>query len=185
MTLDDIRAGKPIITDRLIIRPYRDDDVPLLAAMNADPEVMRYLGGVRTTAQSEAMAARINARLASHGQGMAALERREDGQFIGACGMSPEVWYPDVLELGWRLARPYWGYGYASEAGRAWARIAFEIYGEPRLISIADAPNDRSTAVMKRLGFSFDHAAELDDNGETFQAVIYSLTREAWRAQAG
>jgi RimJ/RimL family protein N-acetyltransferase len=185
MTRDDIRTGTPVVTERLILRPYRDEDLPHLVALNADPEVMRYLGGTRTAAQSEAIAARINAKLASDGFGMAAVERRADGQFLGMCGMSPEIWYPDVLELGWRLARPFWGFGYASEAGRAWQRIAFEIFGEPRLISIADAPNAQSIAVMKRLGFTFDHAAELDDNGELFPAVIYSITRETWRAQAG
>ena len=185
MTPGDIRAGKPIVTERLILRPYRDDDLPFLAAMNGDPEVMRYLGGTMTPVESNAMVARINAKLASDGHGMAAVERRADGQLLGMCGMSYEVWYPDVLELGWRLARPFWGQGYATEAGRAWARIAFEVYGEQRLISIADAPNDNSTAVMKRLGFTFDHAAELSDDKGDFSAVIYSITREAWAAQAG
>lgn len=185
MTRDDIRAGKPILTERLILRPYRDDDLPLLAALNADPEVMRYLGGAMTTAQSDAMAARINARLASRGEGMAAVERRADGRLLGMCGMSPEIWYPDVLELGWRLARPYWGQGYACEAGRAWLRIAFDVYDEDRLISLADAPNQRSIAVMKRLGFTFDHAAELEDDAGAFSAVIYAITRARWMDQAG
>ncbi len=185
MTLDDILAGKPILTDRLVLRPHREEDLPQHAAMNADPEVMRYLGGTLTAAQSDAMAARINAGLASHGHGMAAVERRADGQLLGMCGMSFEVWYPDVLELGWRLARPYWGQGYATEAGRAWQAIAFDVYGENRLISIADVPNAKSIAVMKRLGFTFDHAAELSDDKGDFSAVIYAISREAWRAQAG
>lgn len=184
-TLDDIRAGLPLLTPRLRLRRYQPSDLALLAAMNADPEIMQYLGRPLDRAQSDAMADRINRNLATKAYGMAAVERRADGAFMGMCGFSPEIWYPDDLELGWRLARPYWGQGYATEAGAAWLSFAFEAHGVDRVISIADAPNARSIAVMKRLGFTLDHAAELDDHGETFSAVIYAISRDTWRAQAG
>lgn len=184
-SLADIRAGVPILTQRLKLRRYQPSDLPVLAVMNGDPEIMQYLGRPLTAAQSDDLAATINERLATRGYGMAAVERRADGAFIGMCGFSPEVWYPDDLELGWRLGRTFWGEGYATEAGTAWLAFAFEAHGVDRVISIADAPNARSIAVMKRLGFKLDHSAELDDDGETFSAVIYAISRGAWRSQTG
>lgn len=181
-TLESVRAGMPILTPRLMLRRYHPSDLPVLAAMNADPVVMQYLGRPLTTLQTEAMMERINRSLADNGYGMAAVERRTDGAILGMCGFSPEVWYPDDLELGWRLAPAYWGQGYASEAGAAWLAFAFEAHGVDRVISIADVPNARSIAVMKRLGFTLDHTAELDDKGETFAAVIYAISRARWQA---
>ena len=110
---------------------------------------------------------------------MLAVERREDGAFLGICGLSYEQWYPDDLQIGWRLFQHYWGFGYAYEAARVWRDHAFN-QGAPRLISISDVPNTRSHQLMQRLGMWHDHTATLDDDGETFDAHIYALSREDW-----
>ncbi len=101
------------------------------------------------------------------------------------CGVHVLGWYPDDLEIGWRLARAYWGHGYATEAARAWLPIAFEVKGAPRVISVTDKPNARSIAVMRRLGMSLDHEAVLEEDGATFEAVIHSLAVDDWRALDG
>ena len=63
-----------------------------------------------------------------------------------------------------------------------WLDHAFGPLGLPRVISITDRPNLRSLAVMRRLGMEFDHEAEIEDMGQVFQAVVYSITAERWRS---
>ena len=113
------------------------------------------------------------------------MERREDGVFLGMCGLHHQQSYPDDVEVAWRFAYEYWGNGYATEAATAWLDHGFDTLGFPRIISITDTPNERSLAVMRRLGMTFDHAAQIEDEGETFDAVIYSITAERWRERAG
>jgi RimJ/RimL family protein N-acetyltransferase len=167
-------------TDRLTLRTFREDDLPLYAALNVDPEVVEYLGGPLSREDSDDIAAYANDLHASDGIGLLAVERAADGRFLGMCGVHVLDWYPDDLEVGWRLAREHWGLGYATEAAHAWLRIAFEQCRAPRVISVTDAPNVRSIAVMHRLGMTYDHAAQLEEDGATFDAVIHSLTRDQW-----
>jgi RimJ/RimL family protein N-acetyltransferase len=170
-------------TDRLVLRPFRDTDLEPWAAMNTDPEVMKYLGGEPLSrAESERITTAVNKRYEIDGTGFLAIERRSDGEFLGACGLQHEPWYPDDMELGWRLAREYWGHGYATEAATSWLAYGFTELDLPRIISITDSPNERSIAVMRRLGMSFDHAAELGEDGVIFEAVVYSITPDAWRS---
>jgi len=176
-------------TSRLLLRTWRLADLPTFAALNADPEVMRYLGGTLGTEQADELADDIQERFLRRGFGMLPVERRSDGAFLGICGINYTPWYPDE-EIGWRLSREHWGQGYATESAAAWMAWAFTELDVPRLISVTDLPNARSIAVMKRLGMSFDHEAELEDEadegeeGERFHAIIHSITAERWRGLA-
>lgn len=182
------RIGEVLLTTpRLSLRSWRPDDLPTFAALNADPEVMRYLGTVLTGEQADELANDIQERFLRRGFGMLPVERRSDGAFLGICGINYTPWYPDE-EIGWRLSREHWGQGYATESAAAWMAWAFTELVVPRLISVTDLPNARSIAVMKRLGMSFDHEAELEDEaddseeGERFHAIIHSITADQWRA---
>lgn len=168
-------------TERLVLRPFRDSDLEPWAALNADPDVTQYLGPPLSREDSDRTAWAINASYEAQGFGFLAVERRSDGMFLGAAGLSKEKWYPDDLEIGWRLAREYWGHGYATEAAASWLDYAFKEAGLPRVIAVTDTPNVRSIAVMRRLGMSFDHEAVLEDDGVLFDATIYSLKAEEWR----
>lgn len=180
----DVLDGAVVLTtNRLKLRSFLPADVSGYAALNADPEVMRYLGGIVTRAQSESILIGAQRSFANFGYGMIAVERADDGVFLGTCGLSVETWYPDDFEIGWRLARKYWGQGYASEAGSAWLAYAFDALKAVRIISIADTPNVRSISVMQKLGLHFDHTARLDDNGEIFDATIYSLSAAEFRTR--
>lgn len=170
------------VTERLALRDFKPADVPLYVELSADPEVMRYLGGPRPAAVCEAELAAISRQYAAIRVGMLAVERQSDGAFLGICGLSYEQWYPDDLQIGWRLFQRYWGQGYASEAALAWRDHAFTTLAAPRLISISDVPNGRSHRVMERLGMRFDHDEELADDSGTFAARIYALTAAEWRA---
>ncbi len=171
------------VTDRLQLRLFRPDDLPQLAALNGDPVVMEYLGGVMTRQRSDEEAHDIQESYRRNGFGKVAVERTDDGLLLGTCGLSREHWYPDDLEIGWRLSRPYWGHGYATEAAAVWLRYAFTDLGAERVISITDTPNLRSRAVMQRLGLTLDHHADLaEEDGSTFEAVVYAITVEEWQA---
>ena len=173
-------GGEPIlITDRLILRPFRREDVPLYQAICADPKVMEFLGGTWTPDHTETVMAQAN-RGGKNAGGMVAIERKTDGAFLGAAGLGVEQWYPDDIQVGWRLIPAYWGQGYASEAGRAWLDYGFDVLGRERIIAMADTPNHRSIAVMRRLGMVFDHEARLRDGDDEFDAAIYAITRPAW-----
>lgn len=168
--------GRTVLsTERLRLRSLRKSDLAPLAALNGDPEVMRYLGGTMTAEASHAFARVIEIGFVESGIGKLAVERKADGAFLGLCGLSREIWYPDELEIGYRLASEHWGQGYALEAARAWVAYAFATLAAPRVISISEPQNLRSIAVMKRLGMRYDHQAELADGDDVFPAVIYAL----------
>ena len=120
MVTDEIR------TARLFLRGWREDDREPFAAMNADPEVMRFFPAPLTREQSDALVVRIEAHVEEHGFGLWALEA--DGHFAGFTGIQWTVLdRPDSeLEVGWRLARWAWGHGWATEAGAAALRRGLE-----------------------------------------------------------
>lgn len=169
-------------TERLLLRTFTEDDLPLYAALNADPPVAEMLGGPLTRAESDDIAEWANERWAQDRLGLLAIERRSDGRFLGMCGLHHLKDRPDDVEIGWRLAHEHWGQGYATEAGRAWLAYGFETLGRDRIISVTDEPNLRSLAVMRRLGFTFLENDRIQDNGVWFDAVVYALTRSQWKA---
>ena len=169
-------------TERLVLRPFREEDLEPWAALNVDPEVLTYLGGPLSREECDQIASAVNERYASDGYGFLAVERRSDGAFLGACGLTREQWFPDDLEIGWRLAREYWGHGYATEAAASWLEHGFTSLELPRIIAVTDSPNLRSIAVMRRLGMTFDHEVDLEEDGVPFRATVYTMTAEAWQA---
>lgn len=171
-----------LTTPRLLLRRFRLDDLPLYAAMNRDAEVVEFLGGVPLTRQDSDETAEWAQDLhAAEGIGLLAIERREDGAFLGMCGLHHLYeWYPDDIEIAWRLAHEHWGHGYATEAASAWLDHGFGQLALPRVISVTDRPNVRSLAVMARLGMLLDHEAELEEDGAHFDAVVHSITAHRW-----
>ena len=170
-----------LLTNRLRLRPFEPTDRRAYLEMNGDPEVMRWLGGPRSAAQSMSEMEFNNYTLANSSFGKVAVERLSDGAFLGMCGLSYEEWYPDDLEIGWRLLRQHWRHGYATEAASAWIRHAFSALSAERVISISDVPNLRSISVMKRLNMKLDHSAELSDDAGKFECVIYAISEPAFR----
>ena len=155
-------------TGRLILRRWRDADRDPYAAMSADPAVMDWLDGTRSRAESDAQIDRFEAQLEQRGHGVLALERKADGAFLGFAALAvtdrpPPV--PQGVEVGWRLARQVWGFGYATEAASALLVHGFEHLGLDEIVSFTAATNLRSQAVMRRIGLSrcpdldFDHPA--------------------------
>jgi RimJ/RimL family protein N-acetyltransferase len=154
-----------ITTDRLILRGWQEADLAPWAAMNADPEVRRYVGPLLTLEQAAAWALSYQDDLDRYGFGFWAVEIRTSGEFIGFTGLNTvdeEMPFSGV-ELGWRLARPAWGHGYATEAGLAALRYGFGTMGLPEVLAVTMARNVRSQAVMRRIGMTTDPAEDFDD----------------------
>ena len=157
-----------ITTDRLILRNWRPSDIEPWAALNADAEVMEHFPGTHTRPESEAMAFMNQSLIDQKGWGLWAVERREDGAFLGFTGLmdlrESNPLAPGV-EIGWRFARHAWGAGYASEAARAALGYGFARLKLAEIVAFTATTNLRSQAVMDRIGMTrredldFDHPA--------------------------
>src|ERR1700746_3806199 len=124
-------------TDRLLLRPFRREDLAAYARICADPEVMRFLGDGRTLSRADAW--RQMAFFLGHwhlrGFGLWAAELKKTGAFIGRIGLHrPEGW--PGLEVGWLLGRAWWGQGLATEGGRAALEYAFTRLGADHVVSV-------------------------------------------------
>lgn len=153
-----------IRTQRLILRPFQDADLPPLAEQNADPVVMHFLNGPQTRAQSDAWAARAIGHQARHGFSKWAVEAPGIAPFIGAVGLTHVPYkasFTPAVEVAWRLNRAYWGHGYATEAARAAIEDGFQRVGLPEIVAVAALGNVASRRVMERLrmreALEFDH----------------------------
>jgi len=152
-------------TPRLVLRRWRDADREPFAAMNADPEVMEHFPAPLSRAESDELVDSIEAGFEHHGFGLWAVEVRESGEFVGFTGLavpSFEAHFTPAVEVGWRLARPAWGRGYATEAGAAALEFAIAELDLGEVVSFTSVANRRSRAVMERLGMTRDPADDFD-----------------------
>jgi ribosomal-protein-alanine N-acetyltransferase len=173
-------------TARLRLRPWSSAFDAGFAAMNADPEVMRYVtGGVAMTSEeSGALSARFAAHWDEHGFGLWAAELAAGGEFIGFVGLQHPGWFADMaaeVEVGWRLVRAAWGRGYATEGGVAALAAAFSTLELPRVISLIDAANARSAAVARRLGLTL--AEVVAHPRDARDLAVYALTAADWSSR--
>ena len=175
----------------MLLRAWRDSDRAPYAALNADPEVMRWFPSTLTREQSDTGVDRFESHHAERGYTAWALEvlDSEQGaaQFIGFLGLVQPTFDPPFahaepcVEIGWRLARPWWGLGLATEAGRAALEFAFSAAGLDEVVSFTVPPNLRSQAVMQRLGMRYDgvFAHPRVTEGQWWRShVLYRLSAE-------
>lgn len=183
-----------IETERLLLRPWTDEDREPFAAMTADPEVMRYFPSVLDRQESDALIETARQRSREDGFCFQPVVVRQSGAFIGFVGLSRPryaVPFAPCVEVGWRLARSAWGMGYASEAARAWLRFGFETLGLEEIVSFTTVTNSPSRRVMDRLGMQRDEHGDFDHpllpiGHPLMRHVLYRLKAERWREmQAG
>ena len=171
-------------TARLELRLFRSEDEEPFAAMNADPEVMRYVGDGRPHDRARAAVTfeRMRWHWAEHGFGRWAVERASDGAFLGFCGVGFPTFVPEAAtrpEIGWRLPREFWGQGYATEAAIAARDHFFRTFTWLELISLSQAGNVASHRVMRKIGMR-----RVDDLVTTASGVlvVHQLDCADWRA---
>ena len=174
-------------TDRLRLRQWKKDDLPAFAALNADAEVMKYYPATLTELESNDMAERFEALLEYNGWGFWVVEKLDEEKFMGFVGLNEPTYELPVspcVEIGWKLAKEYWGYGYASEAAKASLAVAFENLGLPEVYSFTSVLNEKSQAVMERIGLvnmnqNFDHPM-IPKNSPLREHVLYRIDKNGW-----
>ena len=179
-----------LTTPRLLLRPWRDEDLAPFAALNADPEVMRYFPELLSPERSDEFAAYIRSQMAANGWGLWAVEVLDGAPFIGLVGLHRarfEAHFTPAIEVGWRLARAHWGRGYASEAAAAALAFAFGELAVPEVVSFTATINERSIAVMRRLGMTRDPAEDFDHprvpDGPLRRHVLYRISSESYSSK--
>lgn len=169
---------------RVWLRPWRADDLDEFAALNADPAVMEFFPAVLSRDETAAMLERARATIAERGWGWWCLDI--DGGCAGFVGLSQpnfDAHFTPCVEVGWRLARRYWGHGYATEAARLALAYGFDVLGLAEIVSFTTESNQRSRRVMERLGMTrnpaddFDHP-RLPEGHPLRRHVLYRLKRE-------
>jgi RimJ/RimL family protein N-acetyltransferase len=152
-------------TERLWLRGWRSEDREPFARLNADPKVVEYLPGALSRAESDALVARIEAGWDEYGYGLWAVEVPGVASFVGFVGLSTadfDARFTPAIEVGWRLAAPAWGSGYATEGGRAALTYGFADVGLHEIVSFTAQGNTRSRRVMERLGMRHDPADDFE-----------------------
>ncbi|MCX4539607.1 GNAT family N-acetyltransferase [Streptomyces sp. NBC_01565] len=170
-----------IRTPRLLLRRWTDDDLVPLSEINADPEVMRWIGDGSTLDldQTAEDIERFEDEWDDEGFGLFAVELLASGELIGVVGLSVPEWLPEVLpavEITWRLGRSYWGQGYASEAAQATLEFALQDRGLDRVIAINRAGNEDSENVIRKLGMEPDRDTTHPEDGYLLQVHAIDLT---------
>ena len=177
-------------TDRLVLRRWREEDLEPFAALNADPAVMEHFFKTLDRAESAAFIARIEAHFDREGFGFWAIEAPGVAPLVGLAGLARppfQTRFTPCVEVGWRLARAYWGRGYATEAARAALQSGFEHVGLDEIVSFTVPANVRSRAVMERIGMTrsaaddFEHP-NLPEGHHLRPHVLYRISREDWRS---
>jgi RimJ/RimL family protein N-acetyltransferase len=181
-------AVPTLTTPRIRLRPWREQDLPAFAAMNADPHVMEHLPKLLERAESDAMAGWIVEHFAKHGFGWWAVEVIGVAKFAGFTGLSRATFpahFTPTVEISWRLAHPCWGKGYATEAARRVVAFAFDELALDEIVSFTVPANCRSIRVMERIGMTrlladdFDHP-RLPNGHPLRRHVLYRLSRSHW-----
>jgi RimJ/RimL family protein N-acetyltransferase len=187
------RAIPELKTGRLCLRAWRDEDLPLFADLNADEEVTEHLLGPLTRSQSDALVRRITEHFFREGFGFWAVEAPGVANFIGMVGIGiPSYTAPftPCVEVGWRLARQYWGQGFVTEAAQAALGFGFETVDLSEIVGLTVPSNARSRAVMAKLGMArtasddFDHPL-VPAGHQLTRHVLYRLSRQAWLRTRG
>lgn len=150
-----MNAPVALRTQRLLLRPWQDGDAVPFAVLNADPAVMEHYPARLTRAESDAQLERIAEHITTNAWGLWAVELLGVAPFVGYCGLWPVAFdapFTPAIEIGWRLARPYWGQRYAVEAANTVLTFGFGTLGLAEIVSFTIPANLRSQRLMQRLG---------------------------------
>lgn len=179
-----------ISTERLILRQWDDEDLYPFSRLCRDKNVMEFFPKLLTEDESFGMGKKIKSLIAERGWGFWAIEIPGESKFIGFVGLhisKESMPFSPCVEIGWRLAKPYWGMGYATEAAKASLRYAFANLGLDEVVSFTTVANIRSQAVMKKIGMSYESNFEhpdLEPSDPLCEHVLYKISKDEWELHA-
>jgi RimJ/RimL family protein N-acetyltransferase len=174
-------------SERLHLRQWRQDDKTPFAELNADVEVMEYFPSTLTRDESNTFVDYCSRRITERGWGLWAIELKPSAEFIGFVGLeipNYDLPFSPCTEIGWRLARRFWGRGYATEAAQVALNFGFEALALDEIVSFTSVLNERSQRVMQKLGMQrsdvdFDHPA-VAEGDPLRRHCLYTLSLERW-----
>jgi len=182
-----------IKTERLILRPWKEEDLESLSRLNADPRVMEFFPGLLTREESAARLECYAKHILNHGWGLWAVSVPGVSDFIGWIGLwriGFEAHFTPAIEVGWRLLPEFWGQGYATEGARAAIQYGFNTLKLDEIVSITVPANLRSRRIMEKLGMhrdpkdDFDHL-KVPEGHALRRHVLYRITAREWQRQTG
>lgn len=158
--------------------------------MNADPRVMEFFPRPLSVVESDAFVDRIETHFDTHGFGLWAIEAIGAAPFIGFTGLAVpgfNAHFTPCIEIGWRLAFEHWEHGYATDAARLALDHGFGALALTEIVAFTTVANQRSRAVMTRLGMHYDSAEDFDhpalpDAHPLRRHVLYRLHRDSYFA---
>jgi RimJ/RimL family protein N-acetyltransferase len=169
-------------TPRLLLRPPRLEDFEAWARFQADEEGTRFIGGVQPRPVAWRAFMTMCGCWSMTGIGMFSVIEKTSGHWIGRLGpWQPEGW--PGTEVGWGIARPHWGKGYASEGAAAAMDFAFDVLGWTEVIHVIDVNNLPSQGVARRLGSTNLRRVVLPVPLQDYVVDAWGQTRDQWRAR--
>ena len=173
-----------ITSRRLKLRNWKDEDTEPFIKMNMDTDVMRFFPAPQTREETLAQILRIKQHFDDHGYGLYAVERKDNGLFIGFTGFAHprfESHFTPCIEIGWRLSKENWRQGFATEAAKACLDHGFKRLGFDEILSFTATTNIPSIGVMEKVGLTrvevFEHP--LLPNGHKLKPhVLYKVVKK-------
>ncbi len=166
-------------TERLRLRTWQPEDLAPFAAMNADAAVMEFFPSLLTTAETEQAVDRYKFEIETKGYGPWVAELKATGAFIGFIGLHEATFesaFTPCVEIGWRLDKPWWGLGLATEGARVCLDYGFSRVGLKEIFSFTSRLNARSENVMIKIGMEkigeFDHP-KVEPGSPLVRHVLY------------
>ncbi len=157
-----------LLTERLLLRPWRVEDREPFTRMNADPRVMRFFSKCLTPEETGRIADYIEGHFQQYGYGLFAAELRESGEFIGFIGLNHPLFqahFTPCVEIGWRLNAAWWNRGLATEGAQAVLRYGFDELKLPEIVAFTVPGNVPSRRVMEKIGMGYDPAGDFEHPG--------------------
>lgn len=176
--------GPTLETERLVLRPPMAEDLPAWTAFHADPEVMKFLGGVQAESTAWRGLCGMAGAWALHAFGMFSVLERTTGRWIGRVGPWQPPGWPGT-EVGWGLAREAWGQGYALEAATATIDWAIDTLGWTDIIHCVDPANVASARLAARLGATNRGPGSLPAPFENASVDLWGQGADEWRRHTG
>jgi ribosomal-protein-alanine N-acetyltransferase len=183
--------GPTLETERLVLRRWIEDDRAPLSAIMGDADVMQYRFARLSRAESDALIDDNERSFEANGYGLWAVERLSDHRLLGFVGFGTSDFgaaFCPAVDVGWTLARDVWGQGCATEAAVAALDYGFGVIGFDEVVAHTTAPNERSRAVMHRLGMTHDPVDDFDgpwyaEGHPHRRFVLYRVRAAAWRSR--
>ncbi|MCX5380635.1 GNAT family N-acetyltransferase [Streptomyces sp. NBC_00091] len=174
-----------IRTPRLLLRRWTDDDLVPLSEINADPDVMRWIGdgSVLDLDRTAEAIEHWEEEWDDEGFGVFAVELLASGELIGAVGLTVDEDLPETrhdVQISWRLGRSFWGQGYASEAAQATLEFALQDRGLDRVVAVNRAGNEESENVIRKLGM--EEYANTSDPESGARLTLHSIDLTEYEA---